>query len=177
MSDEFMNNVSGEQGNTNEATQTYSQPEQQNTYYSGQSTQPNYGQANYSQPNYNQNGYTTPSYGQSYQQPGMAQKSSSTGFGIASLVLGILSIFTFFCCFNYILAIIAIILGIVQLVKSSKKGCAIGGIVTACISIIGASIFWVLASNAAASSYQNDSLSNEYFEEYMQEYMQGNDPF
>lgn len=126
----------------------------------------NYNQNGYGQPNggvnYNQNGYNQPPYG-------AATKSDSTGFGIASLVLGIISIFTFFCCINYILAVIAIVLGIVQIVKSSKKGLAIGGIVTAVISIIGATIFWVLIGSAGASEM---GPMQDYMEEYMQDYMQ-----
>lgn len=126
----------------------------------------NYNQNGYGQPNggvnYNQNGYNQPPYG-------AATKSDSTGFGIASLVLGIISIFTFFCCINYILAVIAIVLGIVQIVKSSKKGLAIGGIVTAVISIIGATIFWVLIGSVGASEMGS---MQDYMEEYMQDYMQ-----
>ena len=140
----------------------------------------NYNQNGYGQPNgyqnYNQNGYGQPNGGANYNQNGYNQspygaatKSDSTGFGIASLVLGIISIFTFFCCINYILSIIAIVLGIVQIVKSSKKGLAIGGIVTAVISIIGATIFWVLIGAAGASEM---GPMQDYMEEYMQDYMQ-----
>ena len=166
-----------------ETAQEYQQPEQNQTSYYGQSdySQPQYdpnnlGKPDYSQMNYNsgaagadynqngdnQNGYNQPPYG-------AATKSDSTGFGIASLVLGIISIFTFFCCINYILAIIAIVLGIVQIVKSSKKGLAIGGIVTAVISIIGATIFWVLIGSVGASEM---GPMQDYMEEYMQDYMQ-----
>ena len=139
-----------------------------------------YNQNGYGQPaggqNYNQNGYGQPNGGANYNQNGYNQspygaatKSDSTGFGIASLVLGIISIFTFFCCINYILSIIAIVLGIVQIVKSSKKGLAIGGIVTAVISIIGATIFWVLIGSVGASEM---GPMQDYMEEYMQDYMQ-----
>ena len=166
-----------------ETAQEYQQPEQNQTSYYGQPdySQPQYdpnnlGKPDYSQMNYNsgaagadynqngynQNGYNQPPYG-------AATKSDSTGFGIASLVLGIISIFTFFCCINYILAVIAIVLGIVQIVKSSKKGLAIGGIVTAVISIIGATIFWVLIGSVGASEM---GPMQDYMEEYMQDYMQ-----
>ena len=167
-----------------ETAQEYQQPEQNQTSYYGQPdySQPQYdpnnlGKPDYSQMNYNsgaagadynQNGYGQPT---GYNQPpyGAATKSDSTGFGIASLVLGIISIFTFFCCINYILAVIAIVLGIVQIVKSSKKGLAIGGIVTAVISIIGATIFWVLIGSVGASEM---GPMQDYMEEYMQDYMQ-----
>lgn len=196
MSDEFMNGIGGEPENTNETpqgytnpensddqnykapetngetAQEYQQPEQNQTSYYGQPAGgQNYNQNGYGQPNggvnynqngYNQNGYNQPPYG-------AATKSDSTGFGIASLVLGIISIFTFFCCINYILAVIAIVLGIVQIVKSSKKGLAIGGIVTAVISVIGATIFWVLIGSVGASEM---GPMQDYMEEYMQDYMQ-----
>ena len=139
----------------------YGQPAGGQNYSQNGYGQPN-GGVNYNQNGYNQNGYNQPPYG-------AATKSDSTGFGIASLVLGIISIFTFFCCINYILAIIAIVLGIVQIVKSSKKGLAIGGIVTAVISIIGATIFWVLIGSVGASEM---GPMQDYMEEYMQDYMQ-----
>ena len=53
-----------------------------------------------------------------YQQPVKPPKGDGIGFGVASLVLGAVSILMFGCCVNYILAIIAIALGIVQLVKN-----------------------------------------------------------
>lgn len=139
----------------------YGQPTGGQNYNQNGYGQPN-GGVNYNQNGYNQNGYNQPPYG-------AATKSDSTGFGIASLVLGIISIFTFFCCINYILAVIAIVLGIVQIVKSSKKGLAIGGIVTAVISIIGATIFWVLIGSVGASEM---GPMQDYMEEYMQDYMQ-----
>lgn len=139
----------------------YGQPAGGQNYNQNEYGQPN-GGVNYNQNGYNQTGYNQPPYG-------AATKSESTGFGIASLVLGIISIFTFFCCINYILAVIAIVLGIVQIVKSSKKGLAIGGIVTAVISIIGATIFWVLIGSVGASEM---GPMQDYMEEYMQDYMQ-----
>lgn len=139
----------------------YGQPAGGQNYNQNEYGQPN-GGVNYNQNGYNQTGYNQPPYG-------AATKSDSTGFGIASLVLGIISIFTFFCCINYILAVIAIVLGIVQIVKSSKKGLAIGGIVTAVISIIGATIFWVLIGSVGASEM---GPMQDYMEEYMQDYMQ-----
>ena len=134
-----------------------------------------YNQNGYGQPaggqNYNQNGYGQPNGGVNYNQNGYNQNGyNQPPYGAAtSLVLGIISIFTFFCCINYILAVIAIVLGIVQIVKSSKKGLAIGGIVTAVISIIGATIFWVLIGSVGASEM---GPMQDYMEEYMQDYMQ-----
>lgn len=49
-------------------------------------------------------------------------KSESIGFGIASLVLGILSLLLFCTCINWLTGILAIIFGIIQIVKSEKRG-------------------------------------------------------
>ncbi len=165
---------------------------QQNAYqqpnYSGQNAyqQPDYsGQNAYQQPNYSgQNAYQQSNYsGQNaYQQAyyGQAEKSDSIGFGIASLVLGILSIFLFMCCVNYILAILAIIFGIVQMVQSKKKGLAIGGIITAAISIIIATVFWVAAfaaGDSSSPSFDDPDSFEEYLQEYLEESLKENDSF
>lgn len=61
----------------------------------------------------------------------------SKGFGIASFVLGILSLVLYCTCINILLAVLAIIFGILQLVqKDSPKGMAIAGIVTSGLSIL-----------------------------------------
>ncbi len=66
------------------------------------------------------------------------QEGRHTGFAIASLILGILSLIL--CCcvgFNFILAIPALILGIVTLVKHyNGKGMAIAGIIISSIAMI-----------------------------------------
>lgn len=190
MSEEFMNGAGGEQGNANGEPQGYVQPEHSQEYVQPeQSADSYYSQQNYSQVNYDQNantandysqtGYSQQTqyqqpYGQQYQQPGMATKNDGTGFGIASLVLGIISIFTGFCCINYILAILAIIFGIVQIVRSKQKGLAIGGIITAAISIVGATIFWIFVSVAGSSATDEMGPLQDYIEEYIE---QNNDAF
>ena len=190
MSEEFMNGAGGEQVNANGEPQGYVQPEHSQEYVQPeQSADSYYSQQNYSQVNYDQNantandysqtGYSQQTqyqkpYGQQYQQPGMATKNAGTGFGIASLVLGIISIFTVFCCINYILAILAIIFGIVQIVRSKQKGLAIGGIITAAISIVGATIFWIFVSVAGSSATDEMGPLQDYIEEYIE---QNNDAF
>lgn len=198
MSDEFMNGVGNEPENSSEEPQGYTQPEhtaeasqeyslpEQNTdsYYSKQNYNQsqydpnNLGKPDYSQMNYEQNvnmsnGFSQAQYqqlyGQQYQQPGMATKNDGTGFGIASLVLGIISIFMVFCCINYILAILAIIFGIVQIVRSKQKGLAIGGIITAAISIIGATIFWIFVSVAGSSAVDEIGPLQDYIQEYIEQ--------
>lgn len=119
----------------------------------------------------NGNAYQQPIYGQATQK----QKGDSIGFGIASLILGIASIFLFACCVNYILAILAIIFGIVQIVTNKKKGLAIGGIVTAGISIVIATLMWIFGFSLAGQLDDPSSPLYKYYEEYMDEYTSDND--
>ena len=136
----------------------------QNTY-SGQNGYNNTNGYNNQQYN-NGNTYQQPVYGQATQK----QKGDSIGFGIASLILGIASIFLFACCVNYILAILAIIFGIVQIVTNKRKGLAIGGIVTAGISIVIATLMWVFGFSLAGQLEDPSSPLYKYYEEYMDEY-------
>lgn len=164
--------------------QGFSEPQQggyqQNAYQQDGYQQNAYQQGGYQQNTYQQGGYQQNAYGQpqqpygAYQQPYYAQekpKDSGTGFGIASLVCGILSLFTFACCVNFLLALAAIILGIVQLVRCQKKGLAIGGIVTAAISIVVGIGFWIAAMTAVGSNTLDpNSPLQQYLEEYLQDY-------
>ena len=80
------------------ATSAEENPQPDNTAYAyGQTAYQQAYQSEQSQPNAYQQAY----YGQTQ------AKGTGTGFGIASLVLGILSVFTFACCINYILAVLA----------------------------------------------------------------------
>ena len=91
--------------------------------------------------------------------------------------LGILSVFTFACCINYILAVLAIIFGIVQMVKNEKKGLAIGGIITAVISIVLGIAVSLYAVNIAEKMQDPDSPFYQYFEEYEQKLEEGKSSF
>ena len=73
-----------------------------------------------------------------YQQPyPYTEPAPSQGFGVASLVLGIVSLVLFCTCVNVLLAVIAIIFGIVQLAKpQAKKGMAVAGIITSAVSLV-----------------------------------------
>lgn len=136
-----------------------------NQTYNNQNTYS--GQNGYNNQQYNNgNAYQQPVYGQATQK----QKGDSIGFGIASLILGIASIFLFACCVNYILAILAIIFGIVQIVTNKRKGLAIGGIVTAGISIVIATLMWVFGFSLAGQLEDPSSPLYKYYEEYMDEY-------
>ncbi len=142
---------------------------QSNTY--GQNEhQPNaYGQNNY-QPNVQgQNSYQQNAHQQNSQEP---VKPVSQGLGIASMILGILSLALFCTCVNIPLSITAIILGIVQLFKAgSKKGMAITGIITSCLSIVAWIIFIIafVTSTDFQEGFERgweDGIGNDFFYEY-----------
>ena len=175
------------------STQNLAQP-QQNVYSTqnpGQSQQNMYGAQYQNQPQQNtygtqyqnqpqQNAYGTGSQYQSwqnqnsanYQNPPVyynenqqtAEKKESQGFGIAALILGIFSLLLFCTCINIPLAILAIIFGIIQIVKYKQKGLAIGGIVTAGLSILLLIILLVTASSSSSNMYED--LYDELYEEY-----------
>ena len=87
--------------------------------------------------------------------------NGNIGFSIASMVCGILSILC--CCFTYlgiILAIAAIVLGIVSLKKNADgRGMAIAGLITGGVGAVLAIIVLIMA--AGASSIDPNELSNE----------------
>lgn len=95
----------------------------------------------------------------------------TSGLGIASLVLGILSM-TICCCGGSLLGLIGLILGIVAVCKkNTTKGVAIGGIITSVLGmIIGVVVIIMLAlsedvSNPFAScKFEADDASVLYFE-------------
>lgn len=135
-----------------------------NTSYGNGGTDYNYGQSNggtdynYGQSN-DSAGYN---YGQSnnsadygYGQPNGNNKSESEGFGIASLILGIITVLLFCTCISWITGILAIIFGILQLVKGNKKGMAIVGLITGGIGFVVSIILYILIFFAGFGSYSN----------------------
>ena len=124
------------------ATSAEENPQPDNTAYAyGQTAYQQAYQSEQSQPNAYQQAY----YGQTQ------AKGTGTGFGIASLVLGILSVFTFACCINYIItAVISIVLG------------------------IAVSLY---AVNIAEKMQDPDSPFYQYFEEYEQKLEEGKSSF
>lgn len=105
------------------------------------------------------------------------QKNDNTGFGIASLVLGVVSVLLFCTCINLITGILAIIFGILQIVMSRQKGLAVGGIITAGISILFTVVLYLslIISGAAFDDdygyYKNyDDGYQRYFEDYFDDY-------
>lgn len=157
---------------------TADNPYYTNTSYGNGGTNYNYGQANdsagynYGQPNgsaeYNygqSNGSTEYNYGQPTGGYG-SNKSESEGFGIASLVLGIITVLLFCTCISWITGILAIIFGIIQLVKGNKKGMAIVGLITGGIGFIASVILYILIFFTGLGSYSNyDDIYNHIYDD------------
>lgn len=111
--------------------------------------------------------------------------SSGRGFGIASMVLGIIALVLFFSFVNIPLAILSIIFGIIQLTRKAPKGMAISGIVMSTISLFLLVIFWacMFVSDARtestdSSTYyyegsENDDASGDYYDGLYEGYQQG----
>lgn len=93
-------------------------------------------------------------------------KGQATGLGIASMVCGIVAI-PIMCCTNIgsvlsiILGIVAVVLGIIQIVKNEKKGMAIAGIVCGAIAVIVCVSLLVLGTYIISSGLY-DEIMSEY---------------
>lgn len=129
------------------------------------------------QGNYYGNGMNNNYY---YQEP--QRKGNGVGFGITSLVLGIVSLLLFCSCVNWITGILAIIFGIVQITANREHGLAIGGIITAGISLLLNIMFWIFLfwSGVGEQSgnyydYYNDSGYDNYYDYYDDYYDYYND--
>lgn len=90
-------------------------------------------------------------------------KGQGKGLGIASMVCGIISLIG--CCglwyVSIPLAIVAIVLGIVQIVKNEARGMAIAGIVCGAVGAI-LSILIIVGAVAFMSSGLYQEIMNEY---------------
>ena len=181
----------GQQGYGQQTGQTYGQQD-----YSQQTSstygQQGYGQQtsqSYGQQNYNQQPYGQQSYGQApYSQP---EKKKTSGVSIASLVLGIVGIFTgimaagcwgagallpslkFLAIVLYLPNILAIVFGVMGISKASKqglsgKGLAIAGLVLGIVFLLIWMVYGYLAEQAMQyySYYTYSNLSDlfQFFE-------------
>ena len=100
--------------------------------------------------------------------PQQKQKGDGRGYGIASLILGTVSVLLFCTCINWVTGILAIIFGIIQITKNKEHGLAIGGIVTAAISMVFAVILYLaigLGMADAGITYK-DLLYDQYDDSY-----------
>ena len=130
--------------------QQYNQAPQQDyaQQYNNQTYQPNYGQP--SDQLFDQV-YQSPQYNAPYVQ----SEAKGNGMGIASLVLGIVSMVTFcLCSISLPLSVTGLILGIVSKVrKSENNGIAIAGIIVCAIALVGVLGFWIFALVSGEASY------------------------
>ncbi len=156
----------------NDSQQSYGQqPEysQQQNYGQQPEYSQSYGQQpEYSQQNYNQQqGYGQQNY-QNYQHNGPDYAQPSSGFGIASMVCGIIALIT--CCVWCAcvpLAVVSIVLGILQIQKGNAKGMAIAGIVCSAIALI-----LLLVLTVWGNYLQSSGLYHEIMQEYMHQMQQ-----
>lgn len=95
-------------------------------------------------------------------------ENKGKGLAIAALVLGICAfVFAWVPVLNWILAILAIVFGIIALVKKAKKGMAIAGLVLGAVSILVAicmSIFGLAILGAASESSSSGSYYNSLYD-------------
>ncbi|MCR5271387.1 MAG: DUF4190 domain-containing protein [Lachnospiraceae bacterium] len=117
-------------------------------------------------------GYTGDFYGNEQERP------AGNGFGIAALVLGIISVVLFWGMINFVTAILAIIFGAIHIAKHKNggKGFGIAGLVLGIISIIAGIAFWIFAFSLAFSTINNNSddiyngledyFGNEFYDDY-----------
>ena len=122
----------------------YEAPETENTSYEQPNGQPN---------------------GQQYsQQPVYAQPvKAKTGLATAALVFGILAFITTLFFLNYLFGLLALILGIIYLVKKAEikpKGKAITGIVLAAVSLIVSTTLWVGLYNYITKTDVTDIITD-----------------
>ncbi len=118
------------------------------------------------------------------QEQPVRKEERNQGFGIASMVLGIISIVLFFAFINLPLAILAVVFGGVQLAKGGQKGMAVAGIITGEIAIfltVIAALFFCFnhmaeieyPSDINEGSYYYDAPGNHTSQDYYQGYYDG----
>lgn len=116
------------------------------------------------------NPYGYPNPGQPVWNGQNPQQQGGNGLGIASMVLGIISLVLFLFLINIPMAIVAIALGIVQLTKKSAKGMAVTGIVTGAAAILLTILFWAFAFSVSSESLTDDYYNYNYYNQYQDSY-------
>lgn len=93
------------------------------------------------------------------------QKGDGIAFGVASMVLGIISLLLFCTCANFLTGILATIFGIIQLTQHKEKLFAITGIVTAAISIVLGIFLWLTLAAGMADTARGgyDDIYDYYY--------------
>ena len=129
--------------------------------------------ANFGSPTPPPMNYGSP-YGQvPYMQENLQPANSSDGLAVASMILGICAIILS-CCFGIgqLLAVISIILGIIALVKKTrKKGMSIAGIIMSGVTLLLAlaALFFFMINPQAVEDFTRE-FENEFSQRYYEEY-------
>lgn len=105
------------------------------------------------------------------------EPEGGVGFGIASLVIGIISLLLFCTCINIPLAILAIVFGIIQLVRGNGKGIAIGGLITSALSIIALVVFYLVMGMNMSKLSDMDSFLQQYEQMYPELFEDYDEPY
>ena len=113
---------------------------------------------------YQQNGAYQQFY-YSYGESAAEEKGDGTAFGIASMVLGIVALLLFCTGCHVILAILAIVFGIIQLVRNKQKGFAIAGIVTAGLAIVIYIIFIIVCMTTGTTWNYLYNYADQYYDD------------
>lgn len=149
----YPDNRNPQYGNPYQPNQSQN-PQYGNPYPPNQNQNPQYG--NPYPPNYNQN--------PQYQSPAdNRKKETGNGFAVASMVLGLVSLILFCTGINIIIAILAIVFGIIHLVKQKQKsGMAVAGIITAVVGILAFITYWILIIHVAGRVSGPDDFLRRY---------------
>ncbi len=111
---------------------------------------------------------------------GEGQQNAGNGFGIASLVLGIVSFLLFCTCINWVTAILAVIFGIVQLTRHGEKAFAITGIITSGLSILMTILLYgmmLAAMDTSGGSVGDFWFYGDYYDDGYEYYDDGYDDY
>jgi hypothetical protein len=102
--------------------------------------------------------------------------NEKNGFGLASLILGAAAVLLFPTCINFILIILAIVFGVIQLSRSQKKAMAVTGIVLSGVSLVLSIVLWVVVLSHIdfGSVFNSDGLF-DYDDDYDYDFDFGDD--
>lgn len=113
--------------------------------------------------------YYAPPYQQEYYNE---NTGNGSGWGVASLVLGILAIVSVccICCGNIIIGILGLIFGIISIAKKSGKEMGVAGLILSIISIILGVVLFLFLIFVGEVDTENGGVYNNYGNYYEDEY-------
>jgi len=112
--------------------------------------------------------YYAPPYQQEYYN---ANANNGSGWGIASLILGILSLVSMccICCGNILFGILGLIFGIIAIAKKSGKGMGVAGLIMSIISIILGIVLFMFMMFTGEVNTEDGGIYYNYSDEYLYE--------